>query len=151
MAEQNFVMKYINQIFRFNAVVYNSRLKDYDLTKSQHPYIRIICLNPGISQDQITKKLYVNPSSVTRQLSVLEKKGLIYRVQDENDRRISLVYPTEEMKKLFPIAQAVMHDWNKYLLEEFSEEEQEVLFSMLDRLLERAAHAANEVTGGDSV
>lgn len=150
MAAQKFLMKYVNRIFRFNAVVYNERLQKYDLTKSQHPYIRIICLHPGISQEQITKQLYVNASSVTRQLSLLEKKGLIYRVQDKNDRRISLVYPTEEMLRLFPIAQSVMNEWNEYLLDGFTESEKEVLFSMLDRILARAENAADEVLGGDS-
>ena len=142
------VMRYINRISHSNAVVYGEKMKEYGLTQYQHPSIRHICQEPGISQEQLAKLLCVNPSSVTRQLTILEKKELITRTQDEEDRRIWRVYPTEKMKQLFPYVQEIMKQWNEYLLQDLSSEEREQLFSMLDRMMDRAVSAAEKTLGG---
>ena len=142
------IMRYINRISHSNAIVYGEKLKDYGLTQCQHPYIRYICREPGVSQEQLAKLLCVNPSSVTRQLAILEKKELITRTQDEEDRRVWRVYPTEKMKQLFPYVQQIMKQWNEYLLQDLSLEEREQLFSMLDRMMSRAVSAAEEKLGG---
>ena len=46
----NGIMKYINRIARSNEVVYANRLRGYGITQSQHPYILLICREPGIPQ-----------------------------------------------------------------------------------------------------
>ena len=141
-------MRYINRISRSNDIVYSTELKDYGVTVCQHPYIRHICAEPGISQEKLSKQLCLHPSSVARQLSALEKKGLITRVQDEEDRRAYRVYPTEKMKDLDPQVRRVMRSWNEYLLQDLSEEEKESLYEMLDKLLKRAIAAEEKTLGG---
>ena len=128
----NGIMKYINRISRCNGVVYANRLRGYGITQCQHPYILLICREPGIPQEKISRELCVNKSSVTRQITLMEEKGLIMRKQDPTDRRVWLV----------------MKEWNEYLLEEFSEEEQEKLVVALEKLMQRAQTAAQESLKG---
>jgi len=78
----NGIMKYINRISRCNGVVYANRLRGYGITQCQHPYILLICREPGIPQEKISRELCVNKSSVTRQITLMEEKGLIMRKQD---------------------------------------------------------------------
>ena len=125
----NGIMKYINRISRCNGVVYANRLRGYGITQCQHPYILLICREPGIPQEKISRELCVNKSSVTRQITLMEEKGLIMRKQD----------PTERL---------VMKEWNEYLLEEFSEEEQQKLIVALEKLMQRAQTAAQESLKG---
>ena len=96
----NGIMKYINRIARSNEVVYANRLRGYGITQSQHPYILLICREPGIPQEKISREICVNKSSVTRQITILEEKGLIVRKQDQTDRRVWRVYPTQRMQEL---------------------------------------------------
>ena len=130
----NGIMKYINRIARSNEVVYANRLRGYGITQSQ----------PGIPQEKISREICVNKSSVTRQITILEEKGLIVRKQDQTDRRVWRVYPTQRMQELLPHVRQVMKEWNEYLLEEFDEEQREHLIAALEQLARRAQDAAKE-------
>lgn len=52
----NGIMKYINRIHRTGGVVYSSKLKDYGIAHCQHPYIILICREPGIVQEKFPGK-----------------------------------------------------------------------------------------------
>lgn len=136
------IMKYINRISRANAIVYSNQLKDYGITQIQHPYILLICREPGISQERIAKEICVNRSNVTRQLTILEEKKLITRMQDAQDRRIWRVYPTEAMQELLPTVRRVMREWNEYLLKDLTDGEREQLVQLLGKITVRANQAA---------
>lgn len=136
------IMKYINHIHRSNAIVYNTRLREYGINHCQHPYILHICQNPGITQEELTREICVNKSNVARQLASLEAGGYLTRSPDPDDRRVLRVFPTEKMKELLPHVRAVMREWNQCLLEGFSEEEQAQLVSMLELITSRATKAA---------
>lgn len=114
------------------------RLESIGLTGCQHSYIINICNNPGISQECISKKLYINKSNVARQLSILEENGFIYREQSATDKRNMLVYPTEKAKKALPTVIGVLKGWSAYLSEDFTEEEIEKFTIMMNRISEKA-------------
>lgn len=136
------ILKYINRISRSSATVYNNKLRDYELNQCQHPYIMVICKEPGISQEKLAREICVNKSNVTRQLSLLEEKGLITRQQDSEDRRVWRVYPTEKMQELLPVVRGVMHELNTYFLEGLSEEEKQILLRILQEIADKANQAA---------
>lgn len=136
------IMKYINRISRANAMVYSNSLQEYGITQIQHPYILLLCREPGISQERIAREICVNRSNVTRQLSILEEKKLITRMQDAEDRRVWHVYPTEKMQELLPAVRKVMGDWNEYLLKDLKPEEREQLIGLLEKITVRANQAA---------
>lgn len=92
----NGIMKYINRIHRTGGVVYSSKLKDYGIAHCQHPYIILICREPGIVQEKISREICVNKSNVTRQLATLEEKGLITRQQDMEDLQSLASIPHRE-------------------------------------------------------
>ena len=144
----NGIMKYISRIYRTTGVVYNNRLRDDGLNQCQHPYILHNCREPGISQEKLAREICVNRSNVTRQLAAMEKEGLIVRKQDEQDRRIWRVYPTERMEQLLPRARQVMREWNEYLLEPLTQEEREILERAMEKITARANEAAQETLRG---
>lgn len=137
------IMKFINRISRASGVIYGARLKEQGVAQCQHPYILLICREPGISQECIAREICVNRSNVTRQLSILEGKDLIIRKQDQVDRRIWRVYPTEKMMELLPVVKTVMGEWNEYLLADLTSAEREQLFTTLEKLMDRANAAAD--------
>ena len=85
---------------------------------------------------------------MTRQLAALEEKALITRKQDEQDRRIWRVYPTQTMQELLPCVRKVMREWNEYILAPLSEQEQQTLIALLEKVSERANLAAQETLSG---
>lgn len=95
---------------------------------------------PGLSQEQIARRLCVDKSSVTRALAALEKLEYVKRVRDEEDKRITLVYPTEKAIEIREEIKNAYREWNAYINQSFTEEEAAEFI----RLLEKAAkHAAD--------
>jgi len=118
------------------------KLKDTDLGDQHHSYILAVCRHPGISQDSIARRLFINKSTVTRSLSYLEGHGYVTREHSDEDRRVILVYPTEKALEVLPRVRETIHSWNSYLTEDFTEEEMEMYMSMTMRIAERAAEYA---------
>ena len=50
----------------------------------------------GVTQTELGEHLAVQPATVTNALRRLERKGLVRRVPDADDQRISRVFPTDE-------------------------------------------------------
>ena len=132
------LMKYNSRTHRLAGQYRGTGVPCDGINSCQHIYIFQVCKNPGISQDQLSKLICVNKSNVTRQLSVLEQNGFVTRQPDPRDRRVLQVFPTEKALQLFPQVRSIMREWNHLLLEDFTEEEQKSLLSMLERITEKA-------------
>ncbi len=137
-------MRKINIIGRCAMIYRTERLKDTGLSGVHQSYILALCRNPGMSQEQIARHIYINKSNVTRHLAQLEKNGFVERRQSELDKRVTLVYPTEKAYEVLPSVQEIIRGWNKYLTEDFSDEEMEQFNAMLERITERATSAVNK-------
>ncbi len=137
-------MRRINIIGRCAMIYRTEQLKDTGLSGVHHSYILTLCHNPGMSQEQIAKHIYINKSNVTRHLAQLEKNGYIERRQSDTDKRVTLVYPTEKAFEILPKVQELTRGWNRYLTEDFSDEEMEQFNAMLERITEKATTAVNK-------
>ncbi len=142
------LMRCINIISRCGAIYRSDRLAGTDLGETHHSYILTLCRSPGISQDSLSKKLFINKSNVTRTLSCLEAAGYVRREQSEKDRRVILVWPTEKAYAALPSIRGILQDWNDYIASDLSEEEKETLKEVLPKLAARAAAYA-EHSGAD--
>lgn len=137
-------MRQINVIGRCAAIYRTDKLTGTELTGIHHSYILTLCRNPGLSQEQLARRIYINKSNVTRHLAQLERNGYVERRQSEDDKRVTLVYPTQKAYDVLPRVTEVIHDWNSYLTEDFSEEEMEQFNAMLSRITQRAKAAVNK-------
>ena len=140
-------MKPVHQLSRCFILYRDKQLCSEGITGYQQSYLIKICDNPGIPQEQLSKILYVNKSSVTRQLAMLEKAGFITRSPHEEDKRQLLVFPTQKAIDLYPTLRQVIRQWNAALLENIPEEQQEVLSAFLHQLLDRAVTLVQEEGG----
>ena len=137
-------MRQINIIGRCSAMIRNDKLADTGLTGWHYSYILTLCRRPGQSQDQLARHIYINKSNVTRHLAQLEKNGYVERRQSEEDKRVTLVYPTQKAYDVLPQVRQVIRDWNGYLTEDFTPEEMELFNEMLSRITQKATEAVNK-------
>ena len=138
------LMRSINRTHRCSKRYYNEKLNTDGITGNQQIYIFQICRHPGISQEQLAQRITVNKSNVTRQLSALEQNGFIIRRPSQEDKRVLQVFPTEKGEALYPKVLEIMQQWNRLLLEEFNEKDQELLLSMMQRVQAKALQLAEE-------
>lgn len=131
-------MKYISRIARCADQYRNDCFVEDKLTGYQYTYIINICRNPGISQDKLSKTIYINKSNVTRQIGLLEQNGYITRKGSSYDKRVIEVYPTEKAYEVLPKIMNVLHEWNNYLVSDFTDEEKEIMQQLLKRMMDKA-------------
>ena len=136
------LMRYINIVSRCAAIWRTDKLEGTELGDQHYSYILVVCRRPGISQDAIARRLFLNKSNVTRSLAYLEEHGFVTRERDREDRRQTLVYPTEKAFEVLPRVREIIKGWNSYITEDFTEEELEMYFAMTRRIAERAAEYA---------
>ena len=65
------------------------------LTYSEYVMLLRIYDHEGARQDELAAMLYLDKAVVTRTMTMLEKKGLVYREQDARDKRAKHVYLTD--------------------------------------------------------
>ena len=133
-------MRTINRLHRLQTVFRQERL-GADICAAHHVFVFTICAHPGLSQDEIARALYLNKSTVTRALSSLEERGLVRRELNPEDKRQTLVYPTEEMLNMLPEVRKIAADWNEIIESDIPEEELLVFYSVLLRMEKNAKRA----------
>jgi DNA-binding MarR family transcriptional regulator len=70
-------------------------LARWDLTPSQFRALRVLMRHDAMRPSELSEHLGIAPRSTTEVLDGLEAKGLIERRADPQDRRATLVVPTE--------------------------------------------------------
>lgn len=138
-------LKNIGIIARCSDMFRDDYFRDMGLNGRQCVCLLHICRQPGITQDTLSKTLFIDKSNVTRQMSLLEDAGYITRCPDESDRRQMRVFPTEKALTLLPVIREGFRVWREYLNEALTEEELMVLCSAADKLAKRAASCCNRI------
>lgn len=138
------ISKYCSIFERCSLLYKNNVMKEEGICGSHIVYFFFLNRNPGVIQDEIGKRLFLNKSNVARSLKYLEENKFIYRESDADDKRINHVYLTEKGKSLIPKLKEKIGEFNKIVSEGFTEEELNTLDSMLYRLTSNAVkHAKN--------
>ena len=141
--------KYLGIITRCSLMYIGDRLDKYGISGHHHTYIRAICENPGISQEALAKKNYINKSNVARNLCTLEEGGYIRREQSKTDKRVTHVYPTEKAQDVYNAINVIINDCNTYFLSALDEGERDDFVRMIGKLELRASEYYNGRSEGE--
>ena len=142
------LMRYINIVSRCAAIWRTDKLEGTELGDQHYSYILVVCRRPGISQDAISRRLFINKSNVTRSLAHLEEHGFVTRERDSEDRRQTLVYPTEKAFETLPLVREMLDEWNGIITRGFSDEELEIFSEMMARVAHNAKEYARKMQNG---
>lgn len=123
----------------WNAI--EAELQSLDVTAAQFVVFNSIAQGRGRTIGEFCRLLGYDSGAMTRLLDRIEKKGLIRRVANPDDRRSFLIELTPESKALFPQAQRKVRTVFKRLLAGFSEEHAAALRQLLEQLLANATRA----------
>lgn len=116
-----------------------AELQSLDVTAAQFVVFNSIARGKGRTIGEFCRLLGYDSGAMTRLLDRIEKKGLIRRVPNPDDRRSFLLELTPESKALFPQAQRKVQAVFKRLLAGFSEEQAAALKQSLEQLLANAS------------
>lgn len=119
----NLIVKTMHDIDRCQMRHKSDYMGQFDLKGFHANYIAALCEEPGISQEQLTKRLYANKSNIARQIAVLEENGYVRRENDAADKRLLHVYPTEKALELLPLIREKQDEWDNFVTKDLTAEE----------------------------
>lgn len=108
------------------------------LTKEQWLLLKKLHERNGMVQNDLAFITDRSKTSLTRLIGTMEKKGLVYRVGCETDRRVNRVYYTEKGKAIFAQAEPVFLEVIEQLTENLSKEQVELTIDTLEQIIKNA-------------
>ncbi len=134
----------IGRSFRNMLSCYIPFVRKYDLTVSQLFILLALYENDGVSAQELSSKLALGASTLTGILDRLERKGLIKRQINMNDRRSIIVSLTEKGKGLKDELWKIYEKVNGELRSALSQKEIEDLYRIMEKLYEKANRMQNK-------
>lgn len=134
----NSITKAMHDIARCQMRYRADYMEQFGLKGCHANYIMALCEEPGISQEQLTKRLYANKSNIARQIAVLEENGYVRRENDAADKRILRVYPTEKALELLPLVQTRQDEWDNFVTKDLTAGE----IALAREILQKMKHQA---------
>nr|WP_242025315.1 MarR family transcriptional regulator [Leptolyngbya sp. FACHB-36] len=123
----------------------NRRLQDvldpFGLTPFQWEVLDCLWQEDGVPTSTLTKQLQQLGGTLTGVLDVMEKRGLVYRERDQNDRRVCRIWLTEAGEQLREIVPSVVNTLKQETFECLSEQELQLLSGLVDRII---AHTSQD-------
>ncbi|OFI46400.1 hypothetical protein BG262_05130 [Floricoccus penangensis] len=98
----------------------------------------------GLTNSEIAETLDIKPSSVTAMVKQLEQEDLIFRVSDEQDKRINRIYISDEGRKMVSERINIMDTASEELFSSLTIKEQSELLRLLKKLDAANADGSNE-------
>ena len=107
------------------------------LTPIQWATLMTTSQRPGLDQSTLSREIHIDTSTVAGVLDRLETRGLIQRKPSPDDRRLRLLYLTEEGDALLKQATVAVMKMQGWLLEPLSLSERKVLMQLVLKVLHR--------------
>ena len=133
------LMHHVTEIARCAALFRQEELTPLGLKSCHSSYIAAICACPGITQDQLARRIFINKSNVARQLVILEEDGYVERRPSTEDKRAIQVFPTRKAIDAMPEIIRIFRVWESFVAQDLSEDERKSLAAMLEKMKARSA------------
>lgn len=101
-------------------------LRNRELSLNQYSILNIVHYEEGCSSIQLANRLQLKAASITYLVDSLEKRGLVARVENPDDRRSHTIHLTEEGLKLVGVPEN--HAEMLGVFEQLSQDELEMLY-----------------------
>ena len=119
-----------------SKALFTQRIKQFDISPEQWSLVFRTVESKGLTQKELSDSTYKDQANITRSIDRLEKKSLLKRVPNHNDRRIINIFPTEDAINLVDTIITISSEFNSFLTKDFSEEEKQQLIKLLNKVYE---------------
>ncbi|MEK3793796.1 MarR family transcriptional regulator [Paenibacillus sp. FSL R7-0204] len=128
------ILREVGMIARSLDSISNIEFKQYDLTRGQYLYLMRICEHPRMIQEKLAEMIKVDRTTAARAIQKLEINGFIEKNEDQHNKKIKRLIPTEKGQAVYPLLKRENDYSNSVALSGFSESEAETLVKLLQRV-----------------
>ena len=115
-------------------VVFSERLAEFGVTPGQYGILDCLWSQGSATPKEIAQTLRLENSTVSGMLDKLQKRGLVTRVLDPNDRRSIRVEASEAGKAIREDVLRTVDELNQAVLAPFTAQQRQQLLELLRRL-----------------
>lgn len=135
----------ISVLYRKGYIYKNVHFRKINITGAEQPFLCVLYLYNGVTQDFLSKYLSVDKASTTRVVKSLIDKGLVEKVKNENDKRENVIFLTDKGQSIKDDVFEVLDGWSSILTDGMSPEEKEQAYSYLVRMVENVEKHKKEM------
>ena len=110
--------------------------KKLALQRGQFVFLTRICESPGLHLLELSQLLKVDKATATKAVQKLEAEGYVRKEQNQTDKRMVHLFPTERAQEVYP---ELIAEENRYLARCFAgmtKEEQALAETLIERIRE---------------
>ncbi len=131
----------VNEIGRlWHRLVENDAPEEFR-QKSNRAILRELSIRDGVYQLDLAESTHLKPPTISVTLGKLEADGIIFRTVDPMDLRATKVYLTEKGREINSKLHSRLKNADEVALRGLSEEETELLLSLLYRIKDNLAES----------
>lgn len=128
----------IVNLFKSHTSYLRKTLKNTEITLGQFPVLVETHKHNTISQKELADILYLSEGTVSKVIKQLEDKKIIEHEVNPENRRQNKISLTEKGKKIANEVKYTEKNWEKKVIEEIPEEEREIFFNNLEKVMYKA-------------
>ncbi len=123
---------------RISGIIAETYRDKFALSITEWRIMAVLGEYPGASADEVSAKIQIEKSIVSRALQKLLARHLVEREVDETDRRRQNLSLTKTGMEIYKQVVPVSYEYEEQLLECFSQKECETFDKLIDRLYQHA-------------
>lgn len=131
-------------IHRYSHVFMTEEMKDHQIPGRAVPYLVCIHERPGLSQEEIADELKIDKGTVARTIKIMIEEDLVRRVQNPEDKRQYMIYPTERLESLYDARLAARDKMAEILAQGISDDKLLVFNEVLSMMQANIVDAVTE-------
>lgn len=143
------ILRDIGIIARSLDSISNIEFMEFDLTKGQYIYLVRICEHPGLFPDKLAEMIKVDRTTASRALKKLEMNGFITKTNDDSNKKIKKLFPTDKGLEIYPLIIREHNHSNEVALKNFKEEEIKLLSQYIQRVRDNVVDDWDTVKKGE--
>lgn len=132
----------VGRLNRALELVIGERVAEYGVTLPQYVALSVLQLNDRLSNAQLARRTFVRPQSMMQVTQELERRGLIVREPDEENRRILRAGITPEGRSVLAACDRLVSEMEDDMLADVSAQEQVQLRKLLSSCVQGLGSAA---------
>lgn len=128
----------IVNLFKSHTSYLRKTLKNTEITLGQFPVLVETHKHNTISQKELADILFLSEGTVSKVIKQLEDKQIIEHEVNPENRRQNKISLTKKGKKIADEVKYTEKNWEKNVIEEIPEEEREIFFNNLEKVMYKA-------------
>ena len=112
----------------------NELLKPYGLTDAYSYFLMELYQQDGLTQNELHSRIGIEQPTAVRTLERMERDGFITKARNIKDKRAITICLTDKGKECQAIIERCLHQLNKYILNEFTEQQESAVKELLTKI-----------------